>query len=139
MAHPKSNSPADACQPCHVRAPARPPPPAPQVREAFLHLDHLPSEERLRQLLNRAAGRQATIRRKGAEAAARKRRVYLKQRANRFNKLHRSSLRAAKKLRFGMGWRATARQAAAAARGEDPQPEWWQRKLRPPGEMNRRF
>ncbi|GBF89392.1 hypothetical protein Rsub_01964 [Raphidocelis subcapitata] len=109
------------------------------VREAFLELDHLPAEERLRQLLNQAAGRLATIRRKAAEAAARKRRVYLKQRANRYNKLHRAKLRAAKKLHFGMGWRATARQAAAAARGEEPQPEWWQRKLRPPGQMDRRF
>jgi hypothetical protein len=110
-----------------------------QIREAYISLKHWPREDRLRLLLTQAAGRMATIQRKRDEKLAIRRRVQLKQRSQLFAKIKRERLKRLRKLRFGQGWGATRRQAADAARGREVKATWAQRKLRPPGKMQRRF
>jgi hypothetical protein len=129
----------------HENTHSLPPPPrpniprAPQIREAYLDLGHRPADDRLRVLLAAAAGRGATIARKTAARAATRLRVALKQRSKLFAKIKRARRRRLRELRFGQGWRATRRQAADAAAGRPVAPTWWQRRLRPPGRMRRRF
>ncbi|KIZ05486.1 hypothetical protein MNEG_2468 [Monoraphidium neglectum] len=110
-----------------------------RIREAYISLKHWPREDRLRLLLTQAAGRMATIQRKRDEKLAIRRRVQLKQRSQLFAKIKRERLKRLRKLRFGQGWGATRRQAADAARGREVKATWAQRKLRPPGKMQRRF
>ncbi len=133
-----SSTRTDRPQPTNTVATAQTPE-TKKIREAFILLRHQPTEPRLRQLLGQAAGRLETIERKREAVLARRRHVTLKQRAKYFNKLARARLRARRRLRFGMGWRATGRQERDAAAGRPVNATWWQRRMRPPGKMERRF
>jgi len=110
-----------------------------QIREAFILLRYWPSEQKLQLLLTQAGGRKATLDRKAAEKAALRHHIHQKQRSQLHNKLHRARLRAQRRLRFGQGWWPTAKQAEDARAGRPVKATWQQRKLRPPGKMQRRF
>ena len=115
------------------------PPHHPQIRDAYISLRHWPKEHVLRQLLTQAAARMAVVARKARARADTRRRVQLKQRSQLFDKVRRERRKRLRQLRFGQGWPATQRQQAAAERGERPEATWYQRRMRPPGRMWRRF